>query len=151
MQKANLAIAVILLAFCAAYACLTAQLPARNLPNTLGIAFVPWVLVILLGGLSLILLLKSVLAGSTETSRDETSAIEAARILILTAVVVVYAYATTMVGFLLATPIMLALLMLLTGSRSWKEILITSLTVTFGIYFFFQKVFQILLPRGDLF
>ena len=68
----------------------------------------------------------------------------------MTALVVVYVQAMKFVGFLLITPVLLALLMLLTGSRSWREILIASVLVTFSIYFFFQEVFQILLPRGDL-
>jgi len=42
-------------------------------------------------------------------------------------------------------------LMLTIGARKWKEVVLTSTLVTFGIYLFFQKVFQIILPAGEMF
>ena len=54
-------------------------------------------------------------------------------------------------GFLLVTPIFLAVLMLTIGARKWKEVVLTSTLVTFSIYLFFQKVFQIILPAGEFF
>ena len=42
-------------------------------------------------------------------------------------------------------------LMVFTGSRGWKELVAVSILSTLGIYFFFQKVFQVQLPAGNLF
>jgi len=52
---------------------------------------------------------------------------------------------------LIITPFFLAALMLITGARKWREVVLVSLLATFGIYLFFQKVFQVMLPRGDFF
>jgi len=54
-------------------------------------------------------------------------------------------------GFLYATPLFVAVLMLISGSRKWKELLLTVFFVTLGIYFFFIKIFRVPLPDGSLF
>jgi hypothetical protein len=130
---------------------MTMHLPDRNLPNTLGSSFVPWVLVICLYVLSILLLLQSVFKGSPETCDYIISKKEGISILFLVVIVIAYIKAMAFLGFLLVTPIFLAVLMLTIGARKWKEVVLTSTLVTFGIYLFFQKVFQIILPAGEFF
>jgi hypothetical protein len=137
--------------FCGFFAFLIARLPDRNLPNTLGSDFMPWVLVICLFSLSLLLLLKNIFAGTVEKLNSRISAREGSGVLFLTAIVYGYVQIMGPFGFLLVTPVFIAILMLFTGSRGWKEVIAVSIFSTLGIYFFFQKVFQVQLPAGNIF
>jgi hypothetical protein len=137
--------------FCGFFAFLVARLPDRNLPNTLGSDFMPWVLVICLFSLSLLLLLKNIFAGTVEKLNSRISAREGSGVLFLTAIVYGYVQIMGPFGFLLVTPVFIAILMLFTGSRGWKEVIAVSIFSTLGIYFFFQKVFQVQLPAGNIF
>ena len=47
MRVVNIILAIVLILFGCFYSYLTLHLPDRNLPNTLGSAFMPWVLVTL--------------------------------------------------------------------------------------------------------
>lgn len=151
MRTANITIAIVLILFGAFYSYLTAALPDRNLPNTLGSSFMPWVLVTCLFVLSILLMLQTIFKGSAETCDYAISKKEGAGVFFLVIIVITYMKAMTYFGFLLVTPIFLAVLMLIIGARKWKEIVLTSTLVTFGVYLFFQKVFQIILPAGEFF
>lgn len=151
MKKANIIISSILILFCVFFGVLTARLPDRNLPNTLGIDFMPWVLLIILFLLSVLLLLTNFLGKSLETKDAKITLWEVAGILFLTLIVYGYVQAMNLFGFLIITPVFIAVLMLFTGSRKWKELIAVSVLATVGIYFFFQKVFQVQLPGGSLF
>jgi putative tricarboxylic transport membrane protein len=151
MKKVNIILSAFLIGFGIFYAYLTAELPERNLPNTLGSDFMPWVLVGCLFLLSLLLLIKTVWGDSPENFGSNISKKEGFGVIYLTACVFAYVKLMGLIGFILATPIFLALLMLITGSRKWKEIVIVSIVATFCIYFLFQKIFQVILPRGELF
>ncbi len=151
MKRINVIISVVLAAFGGCYAFFITRLSTRNLPNTLGIAFMPWLLVILLWFLSLLLLLTAVVKGSRESCDYRLGAREGLGIVVM--VVLVFAYVQLMrwFGFLLITPVILAVLMLLSGSRKWTEILLVSVLCAVGVYFFFQVVFRVQLPGGRLF
>ena len=151
MKKVNVILSVLLIGFGCFYAYLTANLPDRNLPNTLGGDFMPWVLVGCLLLLSLMLLIKSVFGKAPEQFDFSISPKEGFGVIFLTISVFAYVKFMILVGFVLATPVFLALLMLITGSRKWKEIVLVSIFATFGIYLLFQKIFQVILPRGELF
>ena len=151
MKKVNIILSALLIGFGLFYAYLTANLPDRNLPNTLGSDFMPWVLAGCLFFLSLLLLIKAVWGGSPEQSDFSISPKEGFGVIFLTVSVFAYVKFMILIGFVLATPIFLALLMLITGSRRWKEIVIVSIFATFSIYLLFQKIFQVILPRGELF
>lgn len=151
MRVVNIILAIVLILFGCFYSYLTIHLPDRNLPNTLGSAFMPWVLVTSLFILSALLLLQTIYKGSAESCDYAISKKEGTSILFLVVLVIVYIKAMAYFGFLLVTPFFLVALMLTVGARKWKEVLLTSTLVTFGIYLFFQKVFQIILPAGNLF
>jgi putative tricarboxylic transport membrane protein len=151
MKKVNVILAALLIGFGIFYAYLTSHLPDRNLPNTLGSDFMPWVLAGCLLFLSLLLLIKTVFGGSPEQLDFSISPKEGFGVIFLTVCVFAYVKLMILIGFVLATPIFLALLMLITGSRKWKEIVIVSIFATFSIYLLFQKIFQVILPRGELF
>ncbi len=151
MRVVNIILAIVLILFGCFYSYLTMHLPDRNLPNTLGSAFMPWVLVICLYVLSILLLLQSFFKRSAETCDYAISKKEGLGIVFLVTLVIVYIKTMAYFGFLLVTPFFLVALMLTIGARKWKEVILTSTLVPLGIYLFFQKVFQIILPAGNLF
>ena len=151
MRVVNIILAIVLILFGCFYSYLTLHLPDRNLPNTLGSAFMPWVLVTCLLILSALLLLQTIYKGSAESCDYGISKKEGTSILFLMVLVIVYIKAMAYFGFFLITPFFLVALMLTIGARKWKEVVLTSTLVPVGIYLFFQKVFQIILPAGELF
>ena len=151
MRRVNMILAIVLILFGCVYSYLTLHLPDRNLPNTLGSAFMPWVLVTCLYILSALLLLQTIYKGSAESCDYGISKKEGINILFLVVLVIVYIKAMDYFGFLLVTPFFLVALMLAIGARKWREVLLTATLVPFGIYLFFQKVFQIILPAGNVF
>jgi hypothetical protein len=151
MKRANIIIAIVLLIFCSYYAYLTSQLPTRNLPNTLGIDFMPWLLVVLLAILAFLLLFNTVLKESRETCDPKISLKEGIGIIFLTVFVYAYVQVMYLFGFVWVTPVFMAVLMWMTGSRKWKEIVILSIASPVVIYVFFQKIFQVILPGGTFF
>jgi putative tricarboxylic transport membrane protein len=151
MKKVNVILAALLIGLGIFYAYLAANLPDRNLPNTLGSDFMPWVLAGCLLLLSLLLLIKTVFGSTPEQFDFSISPKEGFGVIFLTVCVFAYVKLMILIGFVLATPIFLALLMLITGSRKWKEIVMVSIFATFSIYLLFQKIFQVILPRGEIF
>lgn len=151
MKKANICVSVVILMFAAFYAYLTTKLPARNLPNTLGIDFMPWLLVSILTILSIWLLLQNALNKSREKFDPSLSIKEGLGVLLLTVLVYAYVKAMELFGFIWTTPVFLSLLMVITGSRKWKEIVIVSIVSSLCIYMFFQKIFIVVLPSGKFF
>jgi putative tricarboxylic transport membrane protein len=150
MRTANIIVAAILILFGCYYSYLTLLLPDRNLPNTLGSSFMPWMLVSILFGLSILLMFNAVFKESSETCDYRISTKEGLGIVLLATIIIVYINSLNYLGFLLATPIFLAVLMILTGARGWKQIVLASVLITVGIYLFFQKIFQIILPAGEI-
>jgi len=151
MKKANIIVSLVLVGFAGFYAYLTSQLPARNLPNTLGSDFMPWLLATILFVLSGSLLVINALGKSRENFEPKIALKEIISVVVLTAIVYVYVKAIELIGFIYVTPIFLVLLMWISGARKWKEIILLSAAAALGIYFFFQKVFKVILPQGTLF
>lgn len=151
MKKANIIASIVLIVFTGFYAYLTSQLPTRNLPNTLGSAFMPWLLAAFLFILSVGLLLTNAIRGTRETSNARVSLKEGLTVIFLTFFVYLYVKAIQLFGFITITPLFLAALMWISGARKWKEILLVSVFSTIGIYLFFQKIFKVILPHGTLF
>jgi len=151
MKKANLIISVLLVIFGGYYVYLIGRLPARNLPNTLGITFMPRLLVACLFLLAALLFIGTALNKTREHFDPGISLREGIGVLFLTVFVYVYVQAMSLLGFVITTPFFIAVLMLMTGSRKWKEIVTIALVSPLCIYLFFQKIFKVILPRGSLF
>jgi hypothetical protein len=54
-------------------------------------------------------------------------------------------------GYLIATPIFMAVMMRMTGSKRVKEIVIYSVLTTLGVYILFSRLFEVALPEGKFF
>lgn len=149
MRRANILIAIFLLGFTAFYAYLIAHLPARDLPNTLGAAFMPWVLAGMLAMLSIMLL-----ASSLMNKGDESTLTLPIRDLVgitgLLVLIVLYVQLMNYMGFVVVSVFFLGILTWIAGSRKPVEIAIFSITTTILIYLLFYKFFNVQLPAGIL-
>ncbi len=151
MRRANIIVSLVIISFTGVYAYFTSQLPTRNLPNTLGSDFMPWLLATILFVLSGCLLLTNAIGKTRENFEPKIALKEVISVIVLTVFVYFYVKAIQLIGFLYVTPFFMAALMWIAGARKWKEILILSAGSTVGIYLFFQKVFKVILPQGTLF
>lgn len=149
MRKANIIIALILIAFSLAYYYLITLLPTRNLPHTLGINFVPLLLVIILFALSLILLIQNLISkkGDEETDKKTKGGpTSILKILVLLFIIILYVSLMIRFGYLITTPIFLFLILWISGCRHWKHLIPVSLIVPFVIYYVFYNFFHVPLP-----
>ncbi len=149
MRLANIIASIILLVFSGFYATLIYRLPSRDLPHTLGAAFVPWVLAGLLAILSLMLLVNSIM------SRDDTPVVLPRRDLFgitgLLLLIALYVKLMSYLGFIPVSIVFLSVLTWVAGSRKPLGIAIFSITTTMVVYFLFQKFFAVQLPAGVFF
>ena len=150
MRRANIIISFILLAFSGFYGVLISRLPSRDLPNTLGATFVPWVLAGLLTLLSLMLLIGSIIPRSADSpasipKRDMLGIV--GLLLLIASYIKLMGY----VGFIPVSIVFLAILTWVSGSRNPLGILCFSVLTTCIVYFLFQKFFSVQLPAGIFF
>lgn len=144
IRRDNVVIGVVLLATDAGYIWMITKLPTRNLANTLGIDFMPWLYAILLGALSLMLIVNSLLGlqDGCETG-PQVAAVHVRGIVLVFAIFVVYIFLIDRVGFLLVTPLMAGSLMYIEGNRKIRSIGITAVGITVGVFVVFRYVFGV--------
>ena len=150
MRLANIIVSITLLLFSGFYAVLIARLPSRDLPHTLGAAFVPWVLAGLLAFLSLIMLFNafSDKGDTTPVSLPKRDLFGISGLLLLIAL---YVKLMSYLGFIPVSIVFLALLTWIAGSRKPLGILIFSFSTSIIVYLLFQKFFAVQLPAGIFF
>lgn len=151
MRKANIFIAIVLFAFAGYYAYLVSRLPTREIPYTLGADFMPWVLTVCLLLLSTLLLLNGLFSKGEGERGVGISLKEVARILALLAIIIAYVEAMIYFGYTFITPLFVAAMMLISGSRKLKEIIFFSIGITLAVYLFFHWSFNVPLPGGKIF
>ena len=169
-------IAVLLLGFAGLFAYQVSELPEQHVQRDRGLAIYPLVISIAIGVTSLLLLVKSLLKAlrtgdadseeeqeKRETGEDVTLEDEpeedkstemggqsfVSRVLFPVlgiAILVGYGLAMDMVGYLVATPILLVLLLLAYRVRSWKVIAGLSVGTTVVIYLVFYYLLLVRLP-----
>lgn len=152
MRRANILTSVCLIVFTGFYAVLIARLPNRDLPHTLGAAFVPWVLAGILFFLSSLLLIENLKDKNVpQDQRTKIDLKELAGIIGLIALIVAYIILLKYLGFIIASIGFMAALIFLSGSRKPLEIAFFSTATTMAVYLLFQKFFEVQLPTGALF
>jgi len=151
MRRINIIISLVIIIFGAYYSFLITGLPDRNLPNTLGVSFMPWLLVLFLWFLAGFLLVKNLTREPNENCNPAISRREGVGIVLLIVMIPLYVRAMMLAGFLLTTPIVLIILMLMCGARRWREIVIFSRAVTGMVYLLFRVGFRVQLPMGKIF
>ncbi len=151
MRKANIFISGVLFAFTGYYAYLVSRLPTRKIPYTLGADFMPWVLTVCLLLLSTLLLLISLFSKGESERAVGISLKEVGGILSLLAIIVAYIEVMIYFGYVFITPLFIAAMMLISGSRKLKEIILFPIGITLAVYFFFYRFFDVPLPGGKIF
>ncbi len=151
MQRNNVTAALAFIAFGVWYAYLTSNLTERTLPNTPGPSFLPWLLTISLLLLSAALLIR----GFTPSRGEEQSSGEPNRFTSKAAapgliLFIVYLIALPFAGFLLASIPFFAGLMAVSGERRKPLILTASIGIPLFLFFLFQFVLQIPMPKSSL-
>ena len=131
------------MAFSGYYGYLAEQLPDRNLPNTLGADFMPYIFAGALAVLSVLLIIEGFVRNCEGASGHKIPSKKAWGIVLLFAVIVGYVFGIAYVSFLVVTPITLAILLYMGGSRKPLEIVLTSVIVTGTVYYLFHTVFQV--------
>ncbi len=149
MAGRNVAAALVLLAFGAWYAWLSAGLPERHMPNTPGPSFFPLVIVTLLVGLALALLIKGIADLRSGRDTGAPSKLPPGALSALAAFLV-YLGVLPYAGFVVSSVIFFAVLMLLYGGRKPLLIGAAATLVPVSLFVIFRYGFQIVLPHGVL-
>lgn len=143
IKKENTIIGLVLLGFAGYYGYLTSQLPDRNLPNTLGSDFMPYIFAGALALLSILLIVEGFVRNCEGASTQTIPPKKAAAIVLLFAVLVGYVFGIIYIGYLIMTPIVMAVFLYMGGSRKPLEIILTSVLVTAGVYYLFHIIFKV--------
>lgn len=145
MRRNDLIGSVILIIFAVAVYILTTQFPIVPAMDT-GPAFFPKLLSFLLLVLGIILFVQSVKKGIPEEQQKSMK-----KSLVTMLVVLFYLLGISYIGFFIATPIFVFVLLLYYGIRKKTILLSIPLGVLLFNYFFFEKILAIPLPRGIIF
>jgi len=146
---------VLLLAFSVWWGYHTANLPSATMANAPGPRFFPWVLVGALALLSLLLLITSLKTGADESRRPEANGgigrQKLKKHVAVFFIIFIYIVLVENIGFRLATfPILLIILRLVMGQKSWVVGIGTAAGITMGIYLVFRVLLGVPLPSGNL-
>jgi putative tricarboxylic transport membrane protein len=149
MSRRDIIAAIMLLFFSALYAWAAFDIPNRTIPNTPGPSFFPFVIITIVGILSLALLAKGI--SGLRSDNNQSVQTQASHLPATTMVVfLVYLVLLPWIGFVIASIAFFAILMLLYGCRKPVKIVIWSLVLPVGLFVIFTQAFQILLPSGPL-
>jgi len=152
MRKANIFISFCLIAFTGFYAVLIIRLPDRNLPQTLGAAFMPWVLAGSLMTLSVLLLINNIFNNNEQDKIPIPLHLkDLAGIAGLLALVTLYIAGMNFLGFFIASVLFMAALIFFSGSKKPLEIAVFSIFTSIAVYLLFRKFFNVQLPEGIIF
>lgn len=83
--------------------------------------------------------------------RTEMTRQEKTRALVTMLIIASYVYIVSLFGFLFPTMLALGMLIWYFGERNWAIIVLTSVGLSWALYYFFGKIMMLLLPRGWIF
>ncbi|MDA0655312.1 MAG: tripartite tricarboxylate transporter TctB family protein [Proteobacteria bacterium] len=155
MAWRNIIAATGLLAFSIWYAWAVQDIPSRSIPHTPGPSFFPYVIISIIGVLSLALLVKGLVGlrvglkakdGVGESVRWRISVAPAPTFAL--GAFFIYLACLPFAGFLTSSVLFFAALMVLYGCRAWLTIVIWSAAIPVVLFVIFTRAFQILLPVG---
>lgn len=147
MKRADLAIGLGLLVLSAVYFQQSFGIIRGFASDRLGPAFFPRMLALTLAALALTLIVRAV-SGRSDPSRPP--AVRLGVFAGLVAVLVIYAFLLPRIGFVLATPVLVAGAIWLLGLRQWGYLVGTAVGVTAVLYLVFARTLHVLLPMGPL-
>ena len=136
------------------YGYLITQLPRQRMPDDVGEAFFPWILMGALALLSLALLVyPGENRGASEIIEEDGEQVDRssmARGITTLALLAGYVLALPDAGFFVSSTAFIAILMWLSGSKSWVRDMLIAAVTTLAIQLTFTEIFLVPLPRGPL-
>lgn len=158
----DLALSVSLLAFAVIWTWLVVDTIRPGLGHgDIGPRAFPMVLGIILGGLSVLLFVRTLILRRDETTAagtgdvdamDEDSTSRWGSMVLVAIEISAYGFLLQKIGFLIATPILILFVLVIhLRLRSWKTILGMTLGMTLGCWLFFEKLLGIYLANGSWF
>jgi len=154
MGKKNIIAALILIGFGLFYGYQNTLIPTRTLPNSPDPSFFPWILTAILLFLSCGLLVQGIKAGQRNTGHKQVSPDKMgslARPAASLGIFVLYLVVLPWLGFLIASIPFFAGMVMLFGERRKMWWIPFSIGVPLFLFLLFQYLFQIPLPRSELF
>ena len=147
-NRADLFISIGLIVFCVFAAVQTAQLRTPPSNSIAGPAFMPWIMVILIGLSSLMLLGRSLARQKQGASATLTVPGKAVLGKMAAVVVIMLAYALMLMplGYIWSTLIVVAVGLLVLGERNLWILAIFPAAMTSAVYFGFTKLLSVWLP-----
>jgi hypothetical protein len=131
----------------------------RLVVTSIGPGFMPKFVAIIMGGLSILLIIKGILEKSVIVENEKIPTHQNENILvkyidfITVALLFAYAIGIAKLGFILATILYLVIHISIMGFKERQNIIITiliAIVFAVGIYFLFTKVLYVMLPAGIL-
>jgi len=130
-------------------------IPTQIPPDRMGLSssFFPKFSAIVIAGLGVILFFKPLFSKNSENAElifrmDRVSVIRA---IIIFSFMVSYIFLLHFIGFLISTPLILAMMLYYSGQRNWRIILPLIIIVPSLLYSFFSFGMKLVLPQGILF
>lgn len=117
-------------------------------------SFFPELSLLLMGGLSVVLLIKSFLTRSAPPAEGNVSRMDRSQVrqvAAITATMVAYVYAIELIGYYLSSVLAMITVMLILGIRNWLRLLLVPSGLMLAVYLFFELTLKIMIPRGLLF
>jgi len=144
-KRANIVVGAFLLAIAIGYGYMTTQLPTRNLPNTLGIDFMPWVYCIFLAFLSVLLIISGLVGRERPAPSTQVKLTwpQIRGTVVLFTIFIIYVFLIDVVGFIIITPFAMFALMYLEGIRKYPRMALASFAITASVYVVFRFIFEI--------
>jgi hypothetical protein len=155
--SANVVIGGVLFVFCVVvYLIIPSQVPElMRYDASMGLspAVFPKLAVILIAAFSIGLLLSGLRSQNIapEEKRRNLYTGTAVRVITTFIILVAYVYLIDIFGYLVMTPLALALLMWYFGQKNWFLILSLAILTTAGLYVFFRYIMYIILPESIFF
>jgi len=114
-------------------------------------ALAAWIIAALAGLLAISALMQQKKTVTDENDEEWLSPAEELNSYKSVLVIVVYAFAMKYIGFLIATVLVLAVLLVLQDIKKPLHVVLISIMVTGGVFLFFYFIMQVHLPKGLIF
>lgn len=114
-------------------------------------AFFPLLAIAIIALLSALLLAKTLFMAREVEEEPWLSREEELQVYIAFCAATFFIFMLKYFGFLISTPVLLAILFFAQGIRNPLKIGVISLVVTASVYLFFEKIMKVVLPQGNLF
>jgi len=110
--------------------------------------FFPRFTLIVMAVFSILLIYQDLTGKGTPTTGKETFISRA--MVILFAIAGLFVLSLSVLGYFISAPLLILVTMLYLGERSWKRIVLLTLITPTGMYLFFERILEIMLPVGSV-